>query len=138
MGALRTTAVRFIWPSTDLDELLGSIRQALGGEVGDWKDDDGELTGGTGFKTAEGLNLASYWKAGFFSSLEPIGLSIERHELDDGSEGLHVYAVNPPAGNPMGKGRQGLIKIASMPGAQWLPFEKVGLGRLQVDFVNPQ
>jgi len=138
MGALRSTAVRFIWPSTDLDALLGSIRQALGGEVGDWNDDDGELTGATGFRTDDGLNLASYWKAGFFSSLEPLGLSIERQELEDGSEVLHVLAVNPAAGNPMGKGKQGLIKIASMPGAQWLPFENMGLGRLQVDFVNPQ
>ena len=60
MGALRSTVVQFFWPNTDVDRLLTSIRKSLGGDVGDWNDDDGELTGIAGFKTEDGLNLASY------------------------------------------------------------------------------
>jgi hypothetical protein len=137
VGAIRTTAIRFVWRSTDVDALLASIEQALGGEVGEWREDD-ELTSLTGFKTEEGINLASYWKPGFFSSLEPLGLSIDQDQLADGTDVLHVVAVIPPAGSPLGKGKQGLTKIATMSGATWLPFENMGTARLQVEFVNPR
>ncbi|HMM82839.1 MAG TPA: hypothetical protein PJ998_06650 [Terrimesophilobacter sp.] len=121
----------------NMESLLACVSQALAGEVGNWTDDGGELTGAAGFATEHGINLASYWKAGFFSALEPIGLAIDQHQLDDGTEVLRVVAVIPPAGSPLGKGKQGLIKIATMPGATWVPFETMGAARLQVDFVNP-
>jgi hypothetical protein len=138
VGLLRASAVRFTWAGVDLDALLASIDSALGGEVGEWEDDDGELMGIARLKTGDGLNLASYWKAGFFASVEPIGLSIDRSTTADGSEALAVIAMIPPAGNPLGKARQGLIQIATMPGATWLPFENMGTANLQVDFINPQ
>lgn len=138
MGMLRSTAVRFVWSGSDIQALLGSVRRALGGNVGDWDDDDGDLVGIAGLASAEGVNLATYWKPGMLSPLESIGLAIERDRLDDGSDVLHVFAVIPPGGSPMSKGKQGLIQIASMPGATWLPFEIGGAARLRVDFVDPQ
>ena len=138
MGTLRSTVVQFFWPNTDVDQLLTGIRKSLGGDVGDWNDDDGELTGIAGFKTEVGLNLASYWKPGLFSPLETIGLSIEKVQLERGSEGLRIFALTPPGGNPLGKGRQGLMNIASMPNARWEPFESMGLGNVRVDFLNPR
>src|SRR5690606_7035677 len=134
----RSTAVHFIWNNDDVDALLASVERALGGTVGDWSDDDGELTGLAGLKSADGLNLATYWKAGFLASVEPLGLAIDRATAADGSRVLSVVAVIPPSGSPLAKGKQGLIQIARMPGSTWAPFGGMGAARLQVDFVDPQ
>lgn len=138
MGVFRSTAIRFTWPRLDLEELLERIDGALGGEVGEWNDDGGELMGIAGLATADGLNLASYWKAGFFSPVEPIGLTIDRYQTAGGAELLGVVAMVPPAGSPLAKGKQGLTQIAQMSGATWVPFEGMGIANLQIDFLNPR
>ncbi|WP_281887058.1 hypothetical protein [Agromyces rhizosphaerae] len=104
--------------------------------MGAWEDDGGELVGIAGMATSNGWNLATYWKPGFMSPLEMIGLSISPAETDDGDDVLRVIAVIPP-GNPLGKGKKGLLQIATMPGASWVPFEKTGVAALQIDFVKP-